>query len=191
MKKLRDTIELVSGSPQFRIKGTLDNSAPTYIYYGQPEIDADLVGFETSGDENKKIKTFDKVNTVNQGDILFSLISGKATLVREEHQGYLYTQNYVKLTPKNKIEVKYLIYLLNEDEDIRRQFQTGLQGSMVLKYTIKQLRELELPQLPSLEKQKLLGEIYFHQLRLQALKERVAIAETTIILEKLKEVKDQ
>ena len=60
---------------------------------------------------------------------------------------------------------------------------------MVLKYTIKQLRELELPKLPSIEKQKIIGEVYFNQLRLQALRNRAASTETTIVLEKIKEAK--
>ncbi|RBP65322.1 hypothetical protein DES36_10759 [Alkalibaculum bacchi] len=44
----------------------------------------------------------------------------------------------------------------------------GLQGSRVLKYTLKQVKELELPDLPAIEKQELIGELYFNQLRLEA-----------------------
>jgi hypothetical protein len=182
-------IELVSGYPQFRIKESADASAPRYTYYGQPEIEDDLVDLEINKVENKWIRTFDEVSTVKKGDVLFSLISGKATLVRDNHQGYLFTQNYVKFILEGKIDSKYLIYLLNEDASIKKQFQIGLQGSMVLKYTVKQLRELVLPELPSLEKQTLVGELYFNQLRLQALRKRAAALETAIALEKLKGVK--
>ncbi|WP_146549772.1 restriction endonuclease subunit M [Rummeliibacillus suwonensis] len=191
MRRVQDVIELVSGSPQFRIKEVLDDTAPLYTYYGQSEIEDDLVGLDINSVENKQVRTLDKINTVNQGDVLFSLISGKATLVRSIHQGYLFTQNYVKLIPNDDIEPKYLIYLLNEDIGIKRQLQMSLQGSMVLKYTVKQLKELELPKMPSIEKQKLIGELYFNQLRLQALRERAATLETTIVLEKLKEAKSE
>jgi hypothetical protein len=51
------------------------------------------------------------------------------------------------------------------------------------------LRELELPKLPSIEKQKIIGEVYFNQLRLQALRNRAASTETNIVLEKIKEAK--
>lgn len=59
---------------------------------------------------------------------------------------------------------------------------------MVLKYTVKQLRELLLPKLPSIEKQRLIGKIYLKQMRIQALRERVAKNETIKRLSQLEEV---
>lgn len=191
MMKIQDIIEFNSGSPQFRIKEALDDAATYYTYYGQSEIENDLVDLDLNDSDAKKIRTLDKVNTVSEGDVLFSLISGKATLVRVNHQGYLFTQNYVKLIPKKGIDSKYLVYLLNENIEIKRQFQLGLQGSMVMKYTLKQMREIILPKLPSLKKQQTIGDLYFNQLRLQALKERVARTETLIIIEKLKEAEER
>ena len=81
----------------------------------------------------------------------------------------------------------YLVYLLNEDQSIKKQFLIGMQGSQVLKYTLKQVKGLKLPKCPSIEKQQMIGELYFNQLRLQALRNRVANSETTILLAKLKE----
>lgn len=90
--------------------------------------------------------------------------------------------------PKDNVNKKYLVYILNESEYIKRQWRVGLQGSMVLKHTIAQLRELELPEFPSYEKQNLIGSIYFNQLHLQSLRYRVADAERKIILKRLEEV---
>ncbi len=184
-------LESVSGSPQFRIKEVFDHKAPLYTYYGQPDIEADLVGIHSNGSGSKQVRTFDKVNTLCQGDIVFSLISGKSTIVGANHQGYLYTQNYIKLVTDEKVDSKYLVYLLNEDKSIKKQFQMGLQGSQVLKYTLKQLKELELPDLPTIEKQRMIGELYFNQLRLEALNNRTANLETTIVLEKLRRASNQ
>lgn len=186
MKRLDSIVEFVSGSPQFRIIEVFDDKAPLYTYYGQQDIEDDLVGIDSNGSDSKQVRTLDKVSTLCQGDIVFSLISGKSTIVGVKHQGYLYTQNYVKLVTDEKIDSKYLVYLLNEDKFINKQFQMGLQGSQVLKYTLKQVKELELPDLPTIEKQCIIGELYFNQLRLEALKIRVANLETTIILEKLR-----
>ena len=191
MRKFEDMVEFVSGSPQFRIKETTDTTAPLYTYYGQSDLDADLVGMDTNGSDGKQVRTFDKVNTLGQGDIVFSLISGKSTIVGAKHQAYLYTQNYVKLVPGNKVDSNYLVFLLNEDPSIKKQFQMGLQGSQVLKYTLKQVKELELPDLPTIDKQRMIGELYFSQLRLEALRTRVANSETTIVLEKLREASNQ
>ncbi|MDN4066643.1 restriction endonuclease subunit S [Paenibacillus vini] len=186
MRRLEDMIEFVSGSPQFRIREVSDEEAPLYTYYGQPDLETDLVGMESNGNEGKQVRTFDKVNTLCQGDVVFSLISGKSTIVGVKHQGYLYTQNYVKLVAGNKADSKYLVFLLNEDQFIKKQFLMGLQGSQVLKYTLKQLKELELPDLPTIERQQVIGALYFNQLRLEALRNRAANLETSILLEKLR-----
>lgn len=188
MRKLEAVAAVVSGSPQFRIKEVFDDNAPLYTYYGQQDMEADLVGMESERNDSKQVRTFDKVSTLCQGDVVFSLISGTSTMVGVHHQGYLYTQNYVKLIADEGLDSKYLVYLLNEDEYIKKQFQVGLQGSQVLKYTLKQVKKLELPDLPTIEKQRTIGELYFNQLRLKALKMRVTNLETTIVLEKLKGV---
>lgn len=186
--KIEDIITIMTGTPQFRIKESLSDTAPTYYFYGQQELENDIVNLELSKESPKSISTLDELNLVHEGDILFSLISGRTTIVNKKHQGYLYTQNYVKLIPKNVVGSKYLVYLLNESDLIRKQWLKGLQGSAVLKHTVKQLRELELPQIHSYEKQKIIGDIYFKQLRLQALKMRVADAEKLLTIEKLKGV---
>ncbi len=187
MRRLGDMVKFVSGSPQFRIKESSEDAAPLYTFYGQPDLEADLVGMDTNESDGKQVRTFDKVNTLCQGDVVFSLISGKSTIVGVKHQGYLYTQNYVKLVAGNKVDPKYLVFLLNEDQSIKKQFQMGLQGTQVLKYTLKQVKELELPNLPTIDKQRLIGELYFNQLRLARLRKGVANSETAIMLQKLRE----
>lgn len=187
MSKLSEMVEFVSGSPQFRITEVMDEQAPLYTFYSQTDLSDDLVGIVSSDSDNKQVRTKDKVNTLCARDVVFSLISGTASIIRKEHEGYLYTQNYVKLIPNKNVDPRFLVYLLNEDKRIKKQFMMGLQGSQVLKYTLKQLKELEIPKLPSIEKQKIVGDVYFKQLRLQALRNRAAKLETTILLAKLEE----
>lgn len=191
MEKLSKLVELVSGSPQFRITEVFDEKTPLFTYYSQTDLTDDLVGIISSNVDNKQVRTNDKVNTLCDGDVVFSLITGIATIVRKGHEGYLYTQNYVKLLPSHKVDSKFLVYLINENKAIKQQFVLGLQGSQVLKYTLKQLKELEIPKIPSVDKQKIIGQVYFNQLRLQALRNRVAELETTIILAKLEEVREK
>ena len=191
MKKLSELVELVSGSPQFRITEVFDEKTPLFTYYSQTDLTDDLVGIISNDMDNKQVRTNDKVNTLCDGDVVFSLITGIAAMVRKEHEGYLYTQNYVKLLPSNNIDSKFLVYLINENKIIKKQFVLGLQGSQVLKYTLKQLKELEIPKIPSIAKQKIIGQVYFNQLRLQALKNRAAELETKIILSRLEEASEK
>ncbi|HDK7159121.1 restriction endonuclease subunit M [Clostridium botulinum] len=187
MEKLSELVELVSGSPQFRITEVFDEKTPLFTYYSQTDLTDDLVGIISKTVDNKQVRTNDKLNTLCDGDVVFSLITGIATIVRKEHEGYIYTQNYVKLLPGHKIDSKFLVYLINENKTIKKQFVLGLQGSQVLKYTLKQLKELEIPKIPSIDKQKIIGQVYFNQLRLQTLRNRAAELETKIILSKLEE----
>ena len=78
--------------------------------------------------------------------------------------------------------------MTNEDKGIARQLWLGLQGSMVLKYTVKQIKDLKLPKLPSLSKQAAIGQVYLKQKHLQAVKKRRADNELTLQLAKLEEV---
>lgn len=188
--KLSKLVELVSGTPQFRIVEVSNPKAPVFTYYTQTDLNDDLVGIISSDVDNKQVRTNDKVSTLSTGDVLFSLITGKATIVRKEHEGYLYTQNYVKLLHAEDIDSKFLVYLMNESKAIRKQLMLGLQGSLVLKYTLTQLRDLEIKKIPSIDKQKIIGQVYFNQLRLKALRNRVTELEAKIRLAELEEVSE-
>ena len=186
--KMTDLVSFKLGSPQFRIKETLAKEAPLYQMYSQLDLEEDLAGVVSDHQENKQVKTLDDVATLKTNDLVFSLISGKAALVSPEHAGYLYTQNYLILEPDESLDAKFLLYLLNEDKGIARQLWLGLQGSMVLKYTVKQIKDLKLPKLPSLSKQAAIGQVYLKQKHLQAVKKRRADNELTLQLAKLEEV---
>lgn len=87
--------------------------------------------------------------------------------MRAEHAGLLYTQNYIKIEPIAKLDKAFLLYLINESSAIRRQFYQSLQGSEVMKYTVKQLKSLQLGALPPLDSQQKLGKIYLDGLALR------------------------
>lgn len=185
--KLADVVKLKVGSPQFRIKESLLRETPSYNIYSQNDLEEDLAGIKLTADQPRQIRTQEKVTILATNDVVFSLISGKAAIVTQQHHGYLYTQNYVVLRVNEQLDERYLVYLLNEDQIIAKQFWIGLQGSSVTKYTIKQLKELRLPKLPLIAQQATIGEIYVKQHHLQALKQRKAQNETLLRLAKLKE----
>lgn len=185
MTKITEIATLVSGTSQFRIRESFESDAPEFFFYGQNELEDDLVGSVTHGNK-KRIKTHDSITVLSSGDVVLSLITAKAAIVRNVHDGYLLTQNFLKLVPSSKIEAKYLVYVINEALSIKQQLQAGQQGSTTLKYTVKQFRNLRLPPLPSKELQVTAGEVYFNQLRLEALKKRVTHLETTLVLEKIR-----
>ena len=185
--KVTEFITFESGSPQFRIKETVDKAAPLYFFYGQNELENDLSQIEMNQSETKSIRTFDPVLTVAEGDIVFSLISGKAAIVGKNHAGFLITQNYLRLVVDTPVIPSYIVYLLNEALSIKHQFQLSLQGSSTLKYTVKQVKELRLPALPTIERQSLIGKLYLKQLHLEALQKHLIELKTKRLLFQLKE----
>lgn len=187
MVKVTEFITFESGSPQFRIKETVDKAASLYFFYGQNELENDLSQIEMNQSETKSIRTFDPVLTVAEGDIVFSLISGKAAIVGKNHAGFLITQNYLRLVVDTPVIPSYIVYLLNEDLSIKHQFQLSLQGSSTLKYTVKQVKELRLPALPTIERQSLIGKLYLKQLHLEALQKHLIELKTKRLLFQLKE----
>ncbi|MGC6376533.1 restriction endonuclease subunit S [Bisgaard Taxon 45] len=183
---LTELVTINSGQPQFRISETSDLDAPSYTYYTQATLELDIQLADTPILSDKVIRTFDPITSLlSAGDVIFSLISGKSARVSNMHQGFLYTQNYVKLTPTEKIDANYLIYLLNESPLIQKQLTNGLQGTQVLKYTMKQLKSLKLPKLPTLSKQRLIGDVYCKQQKLAYLKQRAAQLEKFLVLHQL------
>ena len=185
--KLLDVVELKSGTPQFRLVETSDLEAPVYCFYGQQELEADLSGEKRDVNCAKKIRTYDAVEVLSVGDPVFSLMSGKATLVGECHEGYLLTQNFVKLDPSSMIDARYLVYLLNEHKGVRRPLALGQQGSFTMKYTVRQLADLLIPDLPPRATQEAIGSLYFSINRVTALRHDVAEKEKLVVMGRIKE----
>ena len=187
MIPLTDIATVSGGTPQFRITEDASGTAPSYVFYGQADLEEDLRGSEERHDIKKTIKTFDRVHTASTGDVVFSLLSGVAAIVQPSHDGYLLTQNYAVLVPSDVINTEYLVYLLNEHPLIRHQLHLSQQGSVTMKYTLSQLNGLRLPELSPLDRQRRIGELYVAQLRLESLRKRVSELETTLVLAAIRE----
>ena len=185
MPNINQFVSFLSGTPQFRITECSSAEAPVYTLYSQADLENDLRRLMTPH-SGKPIRTFDKVCVAFAGEVVFSLVSGMAAIVQAEHDGYLLTQNFVTLAPSSQIDARYLVYLLNENRQIKHQFHRSRQGSSTMKYTIKHLAALELPPLPPLDRQKLIGELYHAQLRLDALRKRATDLETILVLEAIR-----
>ena len=166
-----------TGISQYRIEESNSTDAKVYTLYGQNELYEDLYGVPGSMSDRKQIKVdgMGPGAIAREGDLLFSTISGEAKIVSAEHDGYVFTQNYVRMEPMSRlVDKKYMAYLINENLSIKRQFKQNLQGSQVIRYSLKLLKEIALPELPPIEIQRVIGDIYFKQLLLRSLRQRVA-----------------
>lgn len=187
MNGIKTYLQIETGSPQFRINEVTTDDAPEYFVYSQQNLLDDLSQTKHPETNDKVIKTMDEVCLAKEGDVVYSLISGKAGIVNESHDGFLLTQNYIKLIPNNLINRKYLVYILNENREVKRQLFASSQGSIVIKLTLRQVRNLKLPVIADLNEQKLIGDIYLNQLRLENLQLERAKLNKTLVLQQLKE----
>lgn len=183
---LKKFVEMLAGTPQTRIQESFEKKAPVYFYYTQEDLLEDLCGKEVLKEKRKKIRTEDTLALLQEGDIIFNLLSGKATWVGKHRENYIYTQNYLKMIPTKDLDANYLVYLLNEDVEIQRQYKIFTQGSYILKYSLSQMKELNISELPSIEIQRTIGKVYKKQLRLEYLKKKVAELETIALCYKMK-----
>ena len=187
MKRLSEYVDLVSGSSRFRVDEDRLGQAPHYYVYNQ-NIHEGVDSLEASDSEDNEISTHDELTLLGEGDLVFSLISGTANVVDAEHAGYYYTQNYVRLIPKNSLNKLYFMYLLNEDSSIRKQLSIGLQGTILTRYTVSQLHELEIKNLPDVKKQEAIGKVYKLQLKRREKVRQVEEKKNRVLLQALKEV---
>lgn len=172
---IKDIFHSNTGISQYRIEESVNKEAVLYTFYGQNELYEDLFGIYGDNPDKKQIRSMRLCNTLNPGDLIFSTISGEATVVGREHQGYIFTQNYIRMDVLgNVIDKKYAAFLINENPFIKKQFKQQVQGSLVARYSLKLLKNIKLPNLPRMEKQVLIGDLYYKNLRLKALQRRRA-----------------
>ena len=188
MHKLKEITNLKAGSPQFRVKESQSKNARIYFYYTAESLRYDLYQEDENADpiKTKQISTEDKVVEVSEGDLIFSLMSSQAAIAGKSHEGYLLTQNFVKIQPDEGISKSYLAYIINEDKVFRKSLDANQQG-FIPKITIRDLSESIVRTLPSIEKQKLIGDTYLKQKRLSYIRSKRMKLEDDYILELLKE----
>lgn len=122
------------------------------------------------------------------GDVVFSFVSSKAGIVSDLNQGKIINQNFAKLIIEhNHLDSSYLCYMLNESYSMKKQMAISMQGSTVPKLTPAILKELEIT-LPSIEKQRMIGKVYFSLRKRQALAKKQAELEEQLYLELLKQL---
>ena len=188
--KIKDISSNSTGISQYRIKESTSQEAQVYRLYGQNELYEDLyLSMMTNSGESKEIRSIEALEVLEAGNLIFSTLSGEATIVSEGHAGYLFTQNYVRMeVAREQVDARYMAFLLNESPFIQKQFRQQLQGSQVVRYSLNVLNHLILPSLPSLDIQAAIGNLYYNQLHLRLLKQKVADNEYTLRMNLLKGV---
>lgn len=188
--KLGDLLDITLSIPFKRLNQDTSQTRERIIY-NQTHFDNDSIGMTLREEVDEDTIFLDDGETVvHEGDIIIACNTGRAALVHTAHEGYVISMSFMRCTvrPNVSLDAGYLVYLLNEDQDIQRQRRRLGQGSVIVRYTAPQIRNLTLRDIPTLDIQRRIGNIYEKILRLEALRKRVAERKRHMVLETLKGV---
>lgn len=163
--KLGEVGNFISGINPSRVKRDIDVGFDNL--YSQEMFDCD---YELRKGNKKLIILDDMQNyRLRENDVLIRSVSTKAILVSKDHAGAIYTANFIKADFDPEIIYnKYFIYIYNCNKAVAKQLTNNVQGTLLSRVTTSILKELDIP-VPSLEVQKLIGDIYYETLKLKHL----------------------
>lgn len=164
---LFEYVNFVQGINQSRAKKQFGDQEVNY--YSQDSFDADYKHYEESYQEMKTNTLFDINVSVDKRDVVISNSLQKAAMVGRINVGKILSQNFTKVEFKSdELDKRYFLYLFNENKEVQRQKERGLQGTGQLqKLTRQSLEQIVIP-FVSLSEQQRIGEIYIEKLKLQS-----------------------
>ena len=158
-----------------------NSGGPAYRFYATEQfLVDDWQSAFVSADKEQWVKTHRDVVLAQKGDVVISLIHGKAARVSVDNAGRILGNNYVKVdVDESQINAAWFLWHFNECPEGRRQRIQTTQGSTVVqRIAVNELKNF-IVTLPSLAQQKAMGELYlaarekrFYQQQIAALSEQ-------------------
>ncbi|HCD7254654.1 TPA: restriction endonuclease subunit S [Citrobacter farmeri] len=159
-----------------------NDQAKACRFYATEQFMSDCwqLGNTINSDKEQVVRPTQAVLSVQTGDVVISLIHGKAAIVSPQHAGRLLSNNYVRVeVDSQKVIPEWFVWHFNESKESRRQQAMATQGSTcVLRLSLTEVRQFTAT-LPPLNKQKAIGGLYLatiekrhYQQRLAALNEQ-------------------
>lgn len=106
------------------------------------------------------------------------------------YQGLLLTNNFMKISFFEKVDVHFMEWLFNEHPSIRKQIALFTEGSIISSLKLSNVKEIEFV-LPNVEKQKILGKIAQLKKRKTALLKEKDRLEQLLLHHQMVEIIDQ
>lgn len=157
--RLEEAIDFFSGPNSVELKKKYGN----YETYTNENLEFDLFqGFHTTNTSIIKSPILDA------GDIVTNTMTNRTAIVSPQSAGKVMPQYITKLNFKRNGDAWYLCYLLNESKAVKHQLYKTMEGTVLRRVTVVNLKQLEI-KFPQLEKQQKLGELY----RLLVIRERL------------------
>ena len=184
---LNDLVKITTGTNSSR----LTNKTEKADLYTAQDLEDDLLHIEEIQVDDGKAKSVDGTRIGSEGLVVQSLISERTAMMTEQNATKGLNQNFAYFEFNNaQIDPKYLCYMLNESEAIAAQRYRFSQGSVIRKATPMTIREFQID-LPSLDLQQAIGNLYGLMLSKKRITKEKSILEEKIMLEKIRDALDQ
>ena len=145
-----------------RITAKPDEEQEEIPLFTMQDLNIEIGGYDLKS-ENKTVsvnKNFDKNLLSKENTVVIGLTANKAYIIQKHHTGKIIPSNFAYLNlDETKIDLNYFTWYFNEHPNIKKQLQIATQGTIIMALSVQMLRELEI-ELPSMEIQKKLGQIY-------------------------------
>lgn len=136
-----------------------------------------------------KEKIKQEVLTDTESLVLHTLTQ-KVAWFPPQYQGLLLTNNFMKISFFEKVDVHFMEWLFNEHPSIQKQIALFTEGSIISSLKLSNVKEIEFV-LPNVEKQKILGKIAQLKKRKTALLKEKDRLEQLILHHQMVEIIDQ
>ncbi|TDM20533.1 hypothetical protein ETI05_04565 [Macrococcoides canis] len=161
--RIEEIANVSAGTLVSRLKE--DPQGKTYYLYDQYAHAKDQIKYLDNDHEYKPVSVSDTNNLVfvEQMDLIVNLSSCEVAYPDDEHVGFILPYNYCKIVinDSNKVAPNYIRSWFNESPEAKKQLHLITQGaSLVKKLSIQQIKQLNIT-LPDIEKQRLIGKIYY------------------------------
>lgn len=172
---IKPLIKYHSGVILSRLSRYEDPKGQVYDIYDQNLMNNDMGIFDKNvADTNQIILTADhNAPCLEAGQLVFNTVSGECAIVSQKHSGAILPYNFTRIeVDESQIYPRYLMYWFNQSSQALKQFHLFRQGgSMIKKITHHQLQELVID-VPSLEKQKIIGDLAYKRMELKYLSDK-------------------
>lgn len=124
-----------------------------------------------------------KLTLVDGERMVIHLLTQKAVVLSKNCDGYVIPSNFVKVELDEDIYASYFEWYFNNHPTIQRQIAMLSQGSVLTTFSLKQLKDIEI-EVPPMEKQQIIGDIYALRKQKALLSEKVLELENQLLEQK-------
>lgn len=184
----KDIATFTAGSHISRIQQS-DHGRAYFFYATEHFLADDWLYSENISTKEQIVKTDQAVLLTKAGDVVISLIHGKAVLVSPIYAGRILGNNYVKVdVDVTQLNASWFVWHFNESCEGRRQRSQATQGSTVVqRIAVNELKNFVIT-LPSLAQQQAMGGLYLVAREKRYYQERIAQLNEQQILKQLSDM---